>query len=77
MRERFIRWASNPANLTFAVSLTGVVATFIFWMATNRLEPTFVATFGGMLTASGLLAGRQDAAKVEKPPEPLSRVEEE
>lgn len=69
--QRLTRWASQPANLTFAVALAGIIFTTIFWAATDRLEPTLVATFGTMLTASGLLAGRQ-----QEPPKPLPALTE-
>lgn len=72
MLERFARWASVPANLTFAVGLGGILFTLIFWAITDRFEPTFVATFGTMLTASGLLAGRQQEPKAPLPPEPTA-----
>jgi hypothetical protein len=69
--DRLARWASQPANLTFAVALAGIVFTTAFWAITSRFEPTLVATFGGMLTASGLLAGRQPP-----PADPPPEIEE-
>lgn len=73
MIDRLARWGSSPANLTFAVALGGIVFTLVFWAITDRFEPTFVATFGTMLTASGLLAGRQQAQPPKPPPaEPTS-----
>lgn len=61
------RWVTaSPANMTFAGAWAGILFTVVFWTITDRLEPTFVATFGGLLTASGLLAGRQ-----QEPPRPL------
>lgn len=59
--QRLGRWLTQPANLTFAVALAGIIFTLLFWAITNRFEPTFVATFGTMLTASGLLAGRSQS----------------
>lgn len=65
MLDRFVRWMSTPANATFALAWVGIIFTLVFWAVTNRLEPTFVALFGSLLTASGLLAGRQ-----QQPPRP-------
>lgn len=70
--QRLARWASQPANLTFAVALAGIVFTLLFWAITDRFEPTFVATFGTMLTASGLLAGRQQEPPKPHPVEPTA-----
>jgi hypothetical protein len=40
MIARLGRWASSPANLTFAVALAGIVFTRVFWAITDRFEPT-------------------------------------
>jgi hypothetical protein len=69
MLARFGRWLAIPANLTFAIALGGIVFTAAFWAITNRIEPTLVATFGMLLTASGLLAGRDAGAPPKPPPE--------
>jgi hypothetical protein len=73
MFARFGRWLVIPANLTFAVGIAGIVFTAAFWAITTRIEPTLVATFGTLLMASGLLAGR-DADPPPKPP-PQDREE--
>jgi hypothetical protein len=44
-----------------AVGVAGIVAMFVFWAATGRLEPVLLSAFGGLVTFGGVLQARQDA----------------
>lgn len=68
MTSNLARWLSNPANATFALAWLGILFTVCFWAITGRLEPSFVALFGTLLTTSALLTGRSQPGPPDQPP---------
>lgn len=55
------------------LGMLGVVACFIFWAFTGRLEPLLLSAFGGLIFVGQ--AGEAFAILVRSPPEPPTTTE--
>jgi hypothetical protein len=80
MTERARRLSPNSASEWAAAlptwfGMMGLIACFVVWLATGRVEPLFVTTFGGLLGV-GQAANALTALKEPPPPPDAGRIPE-
>ena len=49
------------------LGMTGLAASFLFWMLTGRYEPAFLTAFGGLLLGGQALELRSKSTSLDEP----------